>query len=206
MGKKQDSKTKKPSVFIDSAQDTVRNMLHLIGENPEREGLKETPDRVVAAWREWFAGYDQDPASFLKTFEDGAEGAQEMVLLTDIPVRSHCEHHITPIIGVAHVAYVPDKRIVGISKLARVVDTFARRLQVQERLTAQIADCLYDGLMPRGVAVIVTAKHFCMSTRGVNTPNVNTTTSALRGVFMDEPEVRAEFFSLVDATRMKGAL
>lgn len=177
--------------------DAVRLMLRLIGDDPQREGLKETPERVLRAYGEWFKGYAQDPADLFKVFEDGAEGADEMVLLTNIPVFSHCEHHITPIVGVAHVAYIPNKRIIGISKLARVVDLFSRRLQVQERLTNQIADTIQDHLQPLGVAVIVKAKHFCMATRGVNTPNVDTITSAMRGAFMEKPQTRAEFMSLV---------
>jgi GTP cyclohydrolase I len=176
----------------------VREMLLAIGENPDREGLLETPDRVVRAWGEWFAGYKVDPLEFLrKDFEDGAEKADEMVLLTNIPVQSHCEHHITPIIGVAHVAYIPKGRVVGISKLARVVDAYSRRLQIQERLTNQIADAIEEVLQPQAVGVIITAQHFCMTTRGCKTPGVDTTTSALRGAFKHEPEARAEFISLV---------
>lgn len=182
----------------------VRNMiseiLGYIGDDPNREGLQETPDRVIRAYDEWFAGYRQDPADLFKVFEDGAEGCDEMVLLTDIPVFSHCEHHITPIVGVAHVAYVPNKKIVGISKIARVVDLFSRRLQVQERLTNQIADAIQEHLDPLGVAVVVRAKHFCMATRGVKMPNVDTTTSALRGVFK-EGTPRAEFLSLINQPR-----
>lgn len=182
----------------------VRNMiseiLGYIGDDPNREGLQETPDRVIRAYDEWFAGYRQDPADLFKVFEDGAEGCDEMVLLTDIPVFSHCEHHITPIVGVAHVAYIPNKKIVGISKIARVVDLFSRRLQVQERLTNQIADAIQEHLDPLGVAVVVRAKHFCMATRGVKMPNVDTTTSALRGVFK-EGTPRAEFLSLINQPR-----
>lgn len=181
----------------------VYQMLQAIGDNPEREGLAETPARVVKAWRTWFAGYHQDPASLFKVFEDGAENADEMVLLTNIPVNSHCEHHVTPIIGVAHVAYLPKNRIVGISKLARVVDLYSRRLQVQERLTNQIADCIQEYLDPIGVGVIITAKHFCMATRGVQTPGVDTTTSALRGAFKEKAETRAEFMQLIaQSTRL----
>ncbi len=180
----------------------VRFMLDFIGDNSLREGLIETPDRVVRAWGEWFAGYGVDPLELLrKDFADGAEKADEMVLLTNIPVQSHCEHHITPIIGVAHVAYIPNGRIVGISKLARVVDAYSRRLQVQERLTNQIADAIHDVLDPVGVGVVITAKHFCMATRGVKMPNVDTTTSALRGVFKTKPETRAEFLELIKLGR-----
>lgn len=180
----------------------VRQMLAHIGDDPTRGGLIDTPDRVVRAWGEWFAGYGIDPLALLaKDFEDGAEKADEMVLLTNIPVQSHCEHHITPIIGLAHVAYIPSGRIVGISKLARVVDAYSRRLQVQERLTNQIADAIQEVLDPVGVGVVITAKHFCMATRGVKMPDVDTTTSALRGVFKDRPEVRSEFLSLISLAR-----
>lgn len=180
-----------------SAHDSVVRMLQYIGEDPSREGLLETPKRVVKAWDEWFSGYRVDPASLLKTFQDGAEGVNEMVLLTDIPVFSYCEHHIAPFTGVANVAYIPNGRIVGLSKIARVVDAFSRRLQVQERLTNQIADCLLKELNPLGVGVTVVAKHSCMSTRGVKVHGVDTTTSALRGVFLTDPMVRNEFMHLV---------
>lgn len=181
-----------------NARDAIKGMMAHIGDDPQREGLLDTPDRVVRAWGEWFAGYAIDPLELLrKDFSDGAEKADEMVLLTNIPVQSHCEHHITPIIGLAHVAYIPNGRIVGISKLARVVDAYSRRLQVQERLTNQIADAINDVLDPVGVGVVITAKHFCMATRGVKMPNVDTTTSALRGVFKAKPETRAEFLNLI---------
>ena len=178
----------------------VRDMLELIGEDPTREGLVETPDRVVRAWGEWFAGYGVDPKALLrKDFADGAESADEMVLLTDIPVMSHCEHHITPIIGWAHVGYIPSGKVVGISKIARVVDAYARRLQIQERLTNQIADAIEEVLSPLGVGVVISARHFCMATRGVNMPTVFTTTSALRGALKSKPEARAEFLQLIKA-------
>lgn len=173
----------------------VKLMLVAIGEDPEREGLRETPGRVVKAWAEWFSGYKEDPAALLKTFEDGAQDYNEMVLLDSIPVQSHCEHHLAPFVGTAVVAYIPNGRIVGLSKLVRLVDVFAKRLQVQERLTNQIADTLMQELRPKGAAVLIRAEHFCMATRGVHAPGVFTTTSTLRGVFM-EPEARAEFLSL----------
>lgn len=185
----------------DSAHDAVTRMLQAIGEDPHREGLRETPNRVVKAWGEWFKGYGQNPADVLKVFEDGAEGYGEMVLLTNIPVYSHCEHHVTPFVGVAHVAYIPNGKIVGLSKLARIVEIFSRRLQVQERMTNQIADCIEEHLKPQGVAVVVQAKHFCMATRGVKMPNVDTHTSAMRGAFFDNPQTRAEFMSLVQAAK-----
>jgi len=180
-----------------SAEDSVIRMLQAIGEDVTREGLIDTPKRVVKAWKEWFSGYNRNPADELKTFTDGADGVDEMILLTDIPVYSHCEHHITPFTGVAHVAYIPNGRIVGLSKIPKIVDIFSRRLQVQERLTLQIADCLQDHLDPLGVAVVIKAKHFCMCTRGVKLPNVVTTTSAMRGAFLDKPAARAEFMSLI---------
>lgn len=179
-------------------QEIVEAMLLAIGEDHMREGLRDTPDRVVKAWGEWFSGYQIDPFDLLrKDFSDGAEKADEIVLLTDIPVFSHCEHHITPIVGTAHVAYIPNGKIVGISKLARVTDAYARRLQVQERLTNQIADAIEQVLDPVGVAVIIRAKHLCMASRGVKTPTVDTTTSAMRGAFRQKPEARAELLSLI---------
>lgn len=174
----------------------VRHILRIIGEDPNREGLLETPARVVKAWREWFSGYDQDPMSVFKSFADGAEGYQEMVVLDNIPVHSHCEHHMAPFIGTATVAYIPQGRIVGLSKIPRLVDIFAHRLQVQERLTQQIADAMMEGLQPKGVGVVLRCEHSCMSSRGVRKAGIGTTTSALRGVFFSEPAVRAEFLSL----------
>lgn len=182
------------------ARSLVREMLSLIGEQPEREGLLDTPRRVVTAWNEWFGGYAQNPADVLRTFEDGAEGYDEMVVLDSIPVMSHCEHHLCPFVGTAVVGYVPHKHIVGLSKIPRLVNVFARRLQVQERLTNQIADSFNDLVKPKGVGVVIRAEHFCMSTRGVHTPGVVTTTSALRGVFKDSGP-RTEFLSF--ATRKK---
>jgi GTP cyclohydrolase IA len=180
-----------------AGEQIVASMLNIIDPDPDREGLRETPKRVAKAWHEFFGGYHVDPADFLKTFTDGANDYDEMVLVDNIPVFSHCEHHLVPFIGVAHVAYIPDGRIVGLSKLARVVDAFARRLQVQERLTVQIADCINDALKPRGVGVIVRAQHMCMAMRGVSISGSWTTTSALRGVFLDKPEVRSEFMGLI---------
>lgn len=191
----------KPAPDVPPGTSLVRQMIQCIGDTPGREGLLDTPARVVRAWGEWFAGYAIEPHELLeRDFSDGAEKADEMVLLTNIPVMSHCEHHITPIIGVAHVAYIPSGKIVGISKLARVVDAYSRRLQVQERLTNQIADCINDVLDPVGVGVIITAKHFCMATRGVKMPEVDTTTSALRGAFK-KAKVRAEFLSLIQLAK-----
>lgn len=171
------------------------------GGGPLREGLRETPERVAKAWiDEWASGYKQDAVALLKTFSDGANGYDEMVVETDIPVYSHCEHHMAPIFGVAHIGYVPGSRIVGLSKLPRVVDVYARRLQVQERLTTQVATALNEGLQPRGVAVVMECRHLCMESRGVRRRGIVTTTSCLLGV-LREPAPRAEFFSLVGQRR-----
>lgn len=181
----------------------VRKMLGHIGDDPNREGLHDTPARVVKAWGEWFAGYSTDPDSLFKVFEDGAPGESndQMVLETNIPIFSWCEHHMAPIVGFAHVAYIPQQKIVGLSKLARVADAYARRLQVQERLTNQIADCIQRNLDPVGVGVVITAEHFCMCTRGVKLTGVKTTTSALRGAMLLELGARAEFFNLISMTK-----
>lgn len=179
----------------------VRSILWSIGEDPSRGGLKETPARVASAWQEWCAGYqfsDATIAGMLKTFEDGAaDCGDEMVIVGDIDFYSHCEHHMAPFFGTVSIAYIPDKKIVGLSKFARVTDAYARRLQVQERLTNQIANVIQETLQPRGVGVLVNAKHFCMCSRGVMQQQSTTTTSALRGVFKKKAKVRAEFLSLV---------
>lgn len=180
----------------EGVEDNIRRLLQWVGEDPNREGLLETPKRVAKAWKHWCQGYHQDPAEVLKTFEDGAEKTDEMVIVRNIELYSHCEHHMAPFFGVAHIAYIPDKRIVGLSKLARVADIFAQRLQVQERLTNQIADCINDTLEPLGVGVVIEAKHFCMCSRGVNKQGSTTITSALRGAIKDKPAARAEFLSL----------
>lgn len=170
------------------------------GEDAGRQGLLETPMRVAKAWNHWFGGYKIDVASLLKTFEDGAEGANSMVMVKDIPLYSKCEHHLADIIGTATVAYIPDGRIVGLSKLNRVVDAYMRRLQVQERLTNQIADAIVEHLKPLGVGVIVKARHMCMESRGVCQHGHHTRTQALRGVFMDDATVRAEFMAAATAS------
>jgi len=176
----------------------AKTILEFIGEDPEREGLQETPMRFLKAWKNhWGAGYGQDPKSLMKVFEDGGENYDEMVLVKNIKVYSHCEHHISPIIGVAHVAYIPNGKILGLSKINRLVDMFARRLQVQERLTTQIADTLNKELNPLGVAIVIEAEHFCVKTRGVQDANSITVTSALTGVFKENPETRAEFMSAI---------
>lgn len=180
---------------LDLASKATAALLQAIGEDPMRPGLLETPMRVAKAWGEWTDGYGKNPADVLKTFEDGAEGVDEMVTQKDIEIYSHCEHHMAPFFGVAHIAYIPNGKIVGLSKLARLADIFAHRLQVQERLTNQIADALVEHLQPIGVGVVVEAKHFCMCSRGVNKQGSTTITSALRGAIKDKPEARAEFLA-----------
>jgi GTP cyclohydrolase IA len=179
-----------------SAEDIVTRLFQYIGEDPKREGLRETPARFLNAWREWAWGYSQSPAHILKTFEDGANGYDEMVVVHNVPVISKCEHHLADIIGHAHVGYVPNGKIVGLSKLARLVEVFARRLQVQERMVVQIADAIEEHLQPKGVGVIIRAAHGCMSTRGVKIHGSTTTTSAMRGALMDKPQAREEFLTL----------
>ena len=175
----------------------VRGLLQYIGEDVEREGLRETPARVLAAMQEHFAGYQEDPRDHLsKTFEE-VEGYDEVVLVSDIDVHSHCEHHMVPFVGKAHVAYIPRGRVVGLSKLARVVEGYAKRLQVQEKLTMQIANAIEEVLDPKGVAVIIQCQHFCMCHRGIHKPNSWTTTSKLTGAFMKNPSSRLELFQLI---------
>jgi GTP cyclohydrolase I len=176
--------------------DNVRRLLQYVGEDPLRGGLAETPARVAKAWKFWCSGYDVDIPSLLKTFEDGAEGCDEMVMVRDIPFYTHCEHHMAPFFGTATIAYLPNGKIVGLSKLNRVLDAFARRLQVQERLTSQVADALMDNLHPLGCGVVIKARHLCMESRGVCQQGHHTITSALRGVFKDDPAVRSEFLQL----------
>ena len=178
--------------------DAVRKLLLWAGDDPNREGLVGTPDRVARAYKEFFAGYEQDPEEILRTTFEEVEGYDEMVLVKDIGVESHCEHHMVPIIGRAHIAYIPNNRVVGISKLARVVDIFAKRLQIQEKMTAQIANAIENVLQPKGIAVVIDASHQCMTTRGVNKPESSTVTSAMRGVFKDNPRTRNEFLSFIN--------
>ena len=180
------------------AEEAVRTLLRWAGEDPAREGLLDTPRRVVKAYGDWFSGYKDDPEAYLaRTFEEVA-GYDELIVLRDITFESHCEHHMAPIIGRAHVGYLPSGRVVGVSKLARVVDAYARRFQVQEKLTAQIADCIERVLEPRGVAVVVDAQHQCMTTRGVNKRGVSMVTSAMRGALREDARTRAEFLRFVD--------
>lgn len=184
------------------AEDAVRTLLRWAGDDPTREGLLDTPKRVAKAYREWFAGYAVDPGEYLsRTFKEVA-GYDEMVVLRGIDFESHCEHHLAPIIGRAHIGYLPTNRVVGISKLARVVEAYAKRLQVQETLTAQIAQCIQDNLQPAGVAVVIDASHECMTTRGVHKRGVSMVTSQMLGVFRDDPRTRVEFLQFIGIDRL----
>lgn len=165
-------------------------------ETHKREGLAETPDRVLKAWRHWCSGYAEDPAAILKTFEDGAQGYDQMVSVVDIPIYSKCEHHLADIFGTATIAYIPDGRVVGLSKLSRLANCFARRLQVQERMTQQIADALWEHLKPKGVGVVIKARHMCMESRGICQQGHHTVTTALHGAIKDEVQTRAEFLRI----------
>ena len=181
----------------DDVQEAVRTLIRWAGDDPAREGLRDTPKRVARAWREYARGYAEDPARHLsRTFEE-VGGYDEIVLLKDIPFQSHCEHHMAPIIGKAAIAYLPQDKVVGISKLARVLHGYARRLQVQERLTAQVADAIWEHLKPQGVAVVIEATHACMTARGVSTPDVMMTTSRMMGVFRDDERSRREVLALM---------
>jgi GTP cyclohydrolase I len=189
-----------PRPSREEAEEAVRTLLRWAGDDPAREGLAGTPDRVVRSYEEYFAGYEQDPRDMLqRTFEE-VEGYDEVVALRDIRLVSHCEHHMVPIIGKVHVGYLPDKRVVGISKLARVVDAYAHRLQIQEKLTAQIANTLQEVLQPRGVAVVIEAAHQCMTTRGVLKSDVTMVTSRMLGAFRDNGETRREFLTMIGRT------
>ncbi|PCH53802.1 MAG: GTP cyclohydrolase I FolE [Flavobacteriaceae bacterium] len=179
----------------------VRGLLEFLGDDPEREGLKETPARVLSAMQEHFSGYLEDPKEhLLKTFKEVC-GYDEVVLVSDIDLHSHCEHHMVPFVGKAHVAYIPDGRVVGLSKLGRVVDGYSKRLQVQEKLTMQIANAIEEVLQPAGVAVIIQCQHFCMCHRGIHKPNAWTTTSKLTGAFLNNPSSRSELFQLIDMNK-----
>ena len=197
--------TSKPAdagdVSREQAEDAVRVLLRWAGENPAREGLLDTPKRLVKAYRDWFSGYTLDPDDYLqRTFEEVA-GYDELIVLRDIEFESHCEHHMAPIIGRVHVGYLPDGKVVGISKLARVVDAYARRFQVQEKMTAQIADCIQRVLQPRGVGVVVDGAHECMTTRGVHKRGVSMVTSKMLGSFRDDPRTRSEFLQFIGARK-----
>jgi GTP cyclohydrolase I len=183
------------------AEAAVRTLLRWACDDPEREGLRDTPKRVAEAYEEFFTGYSVDPVDLLARSFEETDGYDEMVLLRDIRFESHCEHHIAPIIGRAHIAYLPDRRVVGISKLARVLEAFAKRLQIQERLTAQVANSIQEVLKPKGVAVVLDATHQCMTTRGVHRPGVTMVTSHMLGAFRTDPSTRREFLSLVNGPR-----
>ena len=189
-------KNKKPSRT--EAEAAVKTLLAWAGEDIKREGLKDTPKRVVKAYEDWFSGYNEDPKEVLKKTFSELDGYDEIIMLRDIRIESHCEHHIAPFIGSAHVAYLPKKRVVGISKIARITKIFSKRMQVQEKLTAQVANCIQEVLKPRGVAVVVEAQHQCMTTRGINTPGISMVTSQLLGKFRTDASTRREFFSMIN--------
>jgi GTP cyclohydrolase I len=181
----------------DEAIEAVRTLIRWAGDDPDREGLLETPDRVVRSYDEFFSGYGEDPKEILaKTFSE-VDGYDEMIVMNDIRFESHCEHHMVPIIGKAHIGYLPNHRVVGISKLARVLHAYARRLQIQEKLTAEVAQCIWDNLKPRGVAVVIEASHACMTARGVRTPGVNMVTSKVMGIFRSDHRSREEVLKLM---------
>ena len=188
----------------EEAESAVRVLIRWAGDDPQREGLLETPRRVARAYEEFFAGYLQDPREILaRTFSE-VEGYDEMIVMNDIRFESHCEHHMVPIIGKVHIGYLPDKRVIGISKLARLVEVYARRLQVQEKMTVQIADTLQEVLQPKGVAVVIEAAHQCMTTRGVHKPGVGLVTSRMVGAFRDDPSTRREFLAVIGRTGASG--
>ncbi len=187
-----------PPVSQAQAEEAVRTLLRWAGDDPAREGLLDTPRRVVKAYSDWFSGYAEDPAEYLRRTFKEVDGYDELIVLRDIPFESHCEHHMAPIIGRAHVGYLPTNKVVGISKLARVVEAYARRFQVQEKLTAQIAHCIEDVLKPRGVGVVIDASHECMTTRGIHKRGVSMVTSQMLGSFRDDPRTRSEFLAFID--------
>lgn len=180
-----------------NVSEAIRTLIRWAGDDPKREGLRDTPERVARAWKEYCAGYGEDPAHHLSRVFEEVGGYDEIVLLNGIPFQSHCEHHMAPIIGKASIAYLPKDKVVGISKLARVLHGFARRLQVQERLTAEVADCIWERLHPHGVAVVIEASHSCMTARGVRTPGVGMVTSRMMGVFRDDERSRREVLALM---------
>ncbi len=196
VGPDEDDPRGKPAVPAE-VQDAVRTLIRWAGDDPAREGLRDTPARVARAWKEYCQGYDEDPARHLSRVFEEVGGYDEIVLLKDIPFQSHCEHHMAPIIGKAAIAYLPTDHVVGISKLARVLHGFARRLQIQERLTAEVAQCIWDNLEPRGLAVVIEASHACMTARGVRTPGVNMVTSKVMGIFRSDHRSRQEVLKLM---------
>jgi GTP cyclohydrolase I len=181
----------------EEAQAAVRTLIEWAGDNPDREGLRGTPERVARAYQEFFAGYDEDPAALLTTTFEETAAYDEMIVLRDIRLESHCEHHLVPIIGKAHIAYLPAGRVVGISKLARLIEIFAKRMQIQETLTSQIAETLQEELKPNGVGIVIEAAHQCMTTRGIRKPGVSMVTSRMLGSFRDDPTVRQQFFEMI---------
>jgi GTP cyclohydrolase I len=183
------------------AEEAITTLLLWAGEDPRREGLIDTPQRVARAYEDWFSGYKDDPVSFLKRTFKEVEGYDEMIVLRNIGFESHCEHHMAPIIGKAHIGYLPNSKVVGISKLARVVEAFARRFQVQEKMTAQIANCIEDVLKPKGVGVVIEAVHQCMTTRGIHKTDVSMVTSQMNGLFRKDARTRAEFLRMIDSGR-----
>ena len=195
-GPDEDDSRGKPPVPAE-VQDAIQTLIRWTGDDPAREGLVDTPARVARAWKEYCLGYEEDPAVHLSRIFEEVGGYDEIVLLKDIPFQSHCEHHMAPIIGKAAIAYLPNDRVVGISKLARVLHGYARRLQIQERLTAEVAECIWTHLKPRGVAVVIDATHACMSARGVRTPGVSMVTSRMMGVFLSDQRSRKEVLSLM---------
>ena len=194
-----DSIARRPSK--EEAEAAVRTLIEWAGDDPDREGLVDTPERVVRAYEEFFAGYFEDPVAMLTTTFEETDDYDEMIVMRDIRVESHCEHHIVPILGKVHIGYLPSDRVVGISKLARVVEVFAKRLQIQERLTAQIGDTIQEVLQPRGVGVVIEAAHQCMTTRGVRKPGVSMVSSHMLGSFRDDPTTRQEFLSIIGGSR-----
>ncbi|WP_128892412.1 GTP cyclohydrolase I FolE [Erythrobacter sp. HKB08] len=196
VGPDEDDPRGKPPV-PENVQDAIRTLIEWAGDDPSREGLVDTPKRVARAWKEYCVGYTEDPAVHLSRVFEEVGGYDEIVLLKDIPFQSHCEHHMAPIIGKAAIAYLPRNRVVGISKLARVLHGYARRLQIQERLTAEVAQCIWDHLDPKGVAVVIDASHACMTARGVRTPGVSMVTSQMMGTFLKDQRSRKEVLSLM---------
>jgi GTP cyclohydrolase I len=196
VGPDEDDGSGKPAV-PENVQEAIRTLIRWSGDDPEREGLLDTPKRVARAWKEYCQGYGEDPAIHLERIFEEVGGYDEVVLLKDIPFQSHCEHHMAPIIGKAAIAYLPRDHVVGISKLARVLHGFARRLQIQERLTAEVAQCIWEHLKPHGVAVVIEASHACMTARGVRTPGVHMITSRMMGTFLDDERSRSEVLKLM---------
>jgi len=191
------AKDSQNNVTREDAEEAVRTLLQWLGEDPQRSGLRRTPARVLNCFSEWYGGYSEDPAAVLGSSFPDAEGFKDMVVLTDIDFESHCEHHMAPFIGKAHVAYLPGDKVVGVSKIVRVVNAFAKRLQVQEKLTKQIADCINSELSPKGVAVVLEAQHECMTTRGVYKKNIKMVTSTMLGSFDENEALRDEFLALI---------